>query len=90
MKACTESNIFLVHCNSPAQGLQVICISLRKVRKEVCVCVCAYSIRQAYVTVGMVRTATVNLVWVARLFHHHRAGLHRLWSLRQKHKQKFG
>lgn len=37
---------------------------------------CTHSIRQANVTVGMVRTAAVDLVWVAGLLHYHRAGLH--------------
>lgn len=47
-----------------------------------------HSVRQANVTVGMVRTAAVDLVWVAGLFHHHRAGLHRFWSAGQRHKTK--
>lgn len=47
-----------------------------------------HSIRQANVTVGMVRTAAVDLVWVAGLLHHHRAGLHRFWSAGQHHKQR--
>lgn len=49
---------------------------------------CTHSVRQANVTVGMVRTAAVDLVWVAGLFHHHRAGLHRLWSVGEQHKQR--
>lgn len=48
---------------------------------------CTHSVRQANITVGMVRTAAVDLVWVAGLFHHHRAGLHRFWSVGQQHKQ---
>lgn len=47
-----------------------------------------HSIRQTNVTVGMVRTAAVDLMWVAGLFHHHRAGLHRFWSAGQQHKEK--
>lgn len=39
-----------------------------------------HSIRQANVAVGMVGTAAVDLVRVAGLLHHHRAGLHRFWS----------
>lgn len=35
-----------------------------------------HSVRQANVAVGMVRTAAVDLVRVAGLLHHHRAGLH--------------
>lgn len=47
-----------------------------------------HSVRQANVTVGMVRTAAVDLVWVAGLLHHHRAGLHRLWSAGRQHEQR--
>lgn len=47
-----------------------------------------HSIRKANVTVGMVRAAAVDLVWVAGLFYHHRAGLHRFWSAEQQHKQR--
>lgn len=49
---------------------------------------CTHSVRQANVTVGMVRAAAVDLVWVAGLFHHHRAGLHRFWSAGQRHKER--
>lgn len=46
-----------------------------------------HSIRQTDVTVGMVRTAAVDLMRIAGLFHHHRAGLHRFWSAGQQHKE---
>lgn len=64
-----------------AQGLQVICLGLRRE-------VCTHGVRQANVTVGMVRAAAVDLVRVAGLLHHHGAGLHRFWSAEQGDKTK--
>lgn len=40
-----------------------------------------HSVRKANVAVGMVRAAAVDLVRIAGLLHHHRAGLHRFWSV---------
>lgn len=48
-----------------------------------------HSIRQANVAVGMVRTAAVDLVRVAGLLHHHRAGLHRFRSAEQSITNKY-
>ena len=74
-------------CKSEKKRSVCVCVC---VRACVCVCVraCTHGIRQANVTVGMVWTAAVDLVWVAGLFHYHRAGLHRFWSAGQQHKQR--
>lgn len=50
---------------------------------------CTHSVRKANVAVGMVRAAAVDLVRIAGLLHHHRAGLHRFWSAGQHGEHTF-
>ena len=57
----------------------------------VCSVLCTHSIRQANVAVAVVGAAAVDLVGVAGLLHHYRAGLHRFWSAwAAKHIQTHG